>query len=745
MPRRVAPTSALLAGCLLLPPPAPAQAPRPDLVVADFEGDAYGPGWVATGTAFGPGPARGTLPGQMSVDGFEGRGLVNSFNGGDDAEGTLTSPPFRVERRYLNFLLGGGREPDLLQVALVVDGAIVRTATGPNDRPGGSERLDWATWDVADLAGKEATLRITDRRKGGWGHISVDSVAQADARRQAEPATRAIAADRRYLHLPVDPKAPTRRVRVTSTADGAVVRDFDIRLGADPAAPGAFAAFLDLAPFRGQALRVEAVLPPGSPHLDALVVSDELPDQAHLYRERDRPQFHFTSRRGWLNDPNGMVWHRGQYHLFYQHNPYGWDWGNMHWGHATSPDLVHWSEQPIALYPRKYGDWAFSGSAVVDHKNTSGFGTADDPPLVAAYTSTGRGECIVSSRDGGRTWQEFAGNPVVRHEGRDPRLLWHAPTSRWIMALYDEADGKQAITFHSSPDLKAWTYESRIDGFFECPDLFELPVRGAEPARSLWVLSAADGRYRLGRFDGHEFTPETDKLTLWHGDFYAAQTFSDAPDGRRIQIGWGRDITFPGMPFNQQMAVPCELTLRATPDGPRLFAEPVAELARIRAESEKWQGIGFGPGGQSPDEGLPRIEHADGVDLTVDFWGQVPGGLVASWHGAEVRYDGDRRVLSVAGLDVPLAPGPLRRFEGADKGGPAVANKTPLATGPVGVKLRILGDRRSLEVFANDGRVAVSRRIVPKEGVPALRLTTEVHPTLHRSIELRVAPLKSAW
>ncbi len=469
-------------------------------------------------------------------------------------------------------------------------------------------------------------------------------------------------------------------------------------------------------------MTITATLPASSRALDGITLSDQVPGGPTLYAEADRPRFHFTSRRGWLNDPNGLVWQNGTYHLFYQHNPYGWDWGNMHWGHATSPDLVRWTEQPIALYPRRYGDWAFSGSAVVDRANTSGFGADGKPALVAAYTSTGRGECIVWSQDEGQTWTEFAGNPVVRHNGRDPRLLWHEPTRRWIMAVYEEGDGKdRAIAFHSSPDLKAWTAESRIDGFYECPDLFELPVVGANPARSLWVLSAADGQYRLGQFDGHRFTPETAKLTLWHGDFYAAQTFSNTPDGRRIQIGWGRDITFPRMPFNQQMTVPCELTLRSTPDGPRLCAEPVAELAGLRrAGTSKEISLSIGAGDEAPQE-VARLKQADGIDLTLTFTGSAPGGLVATWLGAEVRYDGDRRVLAVAGLEVPAGAGP-----GA-------------------VSLRILGDRHSLEVFGNDGRVAVSRRIIPRPGAPALTLATQQHPRFFRSVGYTYFPLRSAW
>ena len=177
----------------------------------------------------------------------------------------------------------------------------------------------------------------------------------------------------------------------------------------------------------------------------------------------------------------------------------------------------------------------------------------------------------------------------MKHQGRDPKLLWHKPSNRWVMAVYDEFEGKQWIAFHSSPDLKKWTFESRIDGFFECPDLFELPVSG-KPGESRWVLYAADGAYVLGQFDGKKFTPDsTQKQRVWYGNFYAAQTFSDTPDGRRIQIGWGSGIAFPGMPFNQQMTIPCELTLHSTGEGLRMFARPVAE-ARLTPRQEATPG-----------------------------------------------------------------------------------------------------------------------------------------------------------
>ena len=436
---------------------------RPDLVAADFEGDDYGD-WKVEGDAFGTKPARGTLPGQMAVTGFLGRGLANSFEGGDDSTGTLTSPAFRIERKYLNFLIGGGSYAGETCVNLIVDGEVVRTATGPNSSAGGVEALDWFSWETADLGGRTASLRIVDRRKGGWGHINVDQIVQSDVKRGSGIVERKLAKAGRFLRIPVRGDAPTRRVKVE--AGGRWVEEFEVKLAeGEPD----FFTFLDLQDRQEDEVRISAILPPESKALAGFERSPEALDSTETYRERLRPGFHFTSRRGWLNDPNGLVYFNDEYHLFYQHNPYGWEWGNMHWGHAVSPDLIHWSELPEALSPVSPDDWCFSGSAVVDVGNTSGFGVNGIPPLVGAYTSTGRGECIVYSNDRGRTWSEFEGNPVLRHQGRDPRLLRHEPTKQWIMAVYDETDGRRDIVFLSSKDLKTWTRESVVEGFYECP------------------------------------------------------------------------------------------------------------------------------------------------------------------------------------------------------------------------------------------------------------------------------------
>jgi len=680
-----------------------------ELVIADFEESGYGQ-WVATGQAFGTGPARGRLRDQMEVTGYLGQGLVNSFFDGDRSTGTLTSPEFKIERKYISFLIGGGRYPGQTCMNLLVGRKIARTATGPNDRPGGLERLEWQVWDVSNLIGQMAHIEIVDRRTGGWGHITVDHIVQSNERNAADK-SREIVVSKRYLNLPVKTGAAKRRMRMI--VFGKVVREFEIELAdAEPD----FWAFLDLTPFAGKnaILQVDN-LPRYSHGLDLVEQSDEIRGAENLYKEKYRPQFHFSSRRGWNNDSNGLVFYKGEWHLYYQHNPYGVQWGNMHWGHAISEDLVHWRELPIALYPQRFGDWCFSGSAVVDVNDTAGFKKGGEDPIVAAYTSTGRGECIAYSNDRGRTFTEFTRNPVVRHEGRDPKVIWYGPGRHWVMSLYHEVEGKRTVAFYTSPDLKKWDYASLIDGFYECPEVFELAVDG-DVANRKWVLHAADGDYMVGTFDGKTFTPESGKHRYSYGNcFYASQTFNNVPagDGRRIQIAWGR-VEMPGMPFNQMMLFPVELTLRTTEEGVRMFARPVREIERLYEGGRQWKDLSL-PMGKNP---VPGIE-GDLFHIRAAF---RPGeakrvGFVI--RGVEVTYDvGERRLTCL------------------DKAAPL-----PLVEGVV--LLELLVDRTSIEVFANDGRVYMPIGVIPPDGEKSLRIFAEAAPLHIDSLDVHV--LRSAW
>lgn len=317
-----------------------------ETVIADFEGETYGD-WKVEGDAFGKGPARGTLPGQMEVSGFAGHGLVNSYFKGDGATGTLTSPPFKIARTYLSFLVGGGGWKDKTCMNLRVDGQIVRTVTGTNTQPGGSEELSPDSWDVSDLIGKTAVLEIVDNEKGGWGHINVDQIVACDTVPPApkKNVTRDLTADRRWLLLPVKNGGPKRLVEVRAGAE--TVRAFDIELA--DGKPDWWAP-LDVGAWQGKTLTVWAnKVAAESQALEGIRLADEDVPKEGLYQEALRPQLHFSPRRGWNNDPNGLVYFKGEYHLFFQHNPYGVNWGNMHWGHAVSRDLVHWRELPEAL------------------------------------------------------------------------------------------------------------------------------------------------------------------------------------------------------------------------------------------------------------------------------------------------------------------------------------------------------------------------------------------------------------
>jgi sucrose-6-phosphate hydrolase SacC (GH32 family) len=695
----------------------------PDLLIADFEGDTYGD-WQTTGTAFGPGPARGTLPGQMTVEGYQGRGLVNSFHQGDGSTGTLTSPPFSIERRYLGFLIGGGKDLEKTSLHLLVEGKIVRSATGPNDRPGGSETLTSDSWDVGDLLGRTAVIQIVDQATGGWGHINVDHLVQTDRRPPGilTDAAREFRIQARYLHLPIKNGAPKRVV--TTLVDGRVMVRNDVELA--PAEPDWWAP-MDVGAWRGRTvtLRVDK-LPEDSTALSSIEQGESLKDDGNLYREPLRGQFHFSPQRGWNNDPNGLVYFNGEYHLFFQHNPYGWSWGNMHWGHAVSKDLVHWKELGDKLLPDEMGPM-FSGSAVVDWNNTSGLGRDGKPPLVLIYTAAGNPavQCIASSIDG-RHFTKYPGNPVVPQitgGNRDPKVMWYEPTRQWVMVLYVTLpEGRHTVHFLTSPNLREWTQTSVTEGvpgshyLYECPDFFELPVDG-DPDRRLWVLLGANSEYALGTFDGRAFHPTQSRLPGHRGrGFYAAQSFSDIPreDGRRLLIGWFQTETR-GMPFNQSMTVPLELKLLGTAEGPRLTFTPVKELEVLRTRTHAFPGTDLVPGREHP---LSEV-RAELVEVRAEFEPGDASEITFNVRGAAVVYDTKTQELVVNGHRVPA---PLR--DGRQR-------------------LVLYGDRTGLEIFASDGLTYVPMPFQPRAEDLSLGLSAKGGPA--RLIHVEVHELRSAW
>ncbi|MBC6993637.1 glycoside hydrolase family 32 protein [Neolewinella lacunae] len=372
-----------------------------------------------------------------------------------------------------------------------------------------------------------------------------------------------------------------------------------------------------------------------------------------------RPAYHFTPPAGWMNDPNGMVYFEGEYHLFYQHFPDGNTWGPMHWGHAVSSDLVTWEHLPIALAPDEKG-YIFSGSAVVDRGNTSGFGQGGRPPLVAMFTyhdmaaeKAGKqdfqSQAIAYSNDRGRTWTKYAGNPVIPNQGvrdfRDPKVFWDAAHRQWTMVLA----AQDRVQFFSSPDLKNWTYRSDFGasapnhaGVWECPELF--PLKISESGETAWVLlvsinpGGANGGsgtfYFVGDWDGSTFRPRKEAIPTpqdtvqwvdYGRDNYAGVTFSDVPatDGRRIFMGWMSNWDYanevPTTTWRSAMTLPRELTLHDTDFGTRLHQQPARELLKLRGQRIPLEMPRIGDGTTTIDLSQLPAAGVFELDLTIDL------------------------------------------------------------------------------------------------------------------------------
>ncbi|MDB6170356.1 MAG: sacC [Verrucomicrobia bacterium] len=553
--------------------------------------------------------------------------------------------------------------------------------------------------------------------------------------------------DGRYLNLPVKAGEPRRTLSVV--IDGRVVRAFEVELAEGPAD---FWAFTEVTPWRGQtatlrldpigriglpeAQRVSAEHPP-SPHaLDAIRVDDALVDAGDLYHEPLRPQFHFTTRRGWLNDPNGLLHHAGEYHLFYQLQAFSAKSLNSDkaWGHAVSRDLVHWEELPVALYPGEYGG-VWSGSTLVDHENVLGFQRGTEPAMIAFYTATGRSamnpkavreddfvQDLAYSTDRGRTWTNYAGNPILGNLtplNRDPLVFWHAPSHRWVMVLYvgsprSNPGNHYTARVLNSENLKEWTSESVIDGFFDCPMLFELPLDGnaAEPR---WVMHCANMKYEVGRFDGKKFTAETGLIDAHVGKVgesaYAPQVFRNLDDGRTVQMAW---LYHEAPGARQMMTFPCELSLVTTANGPRLKWRPAAELSRLEGPVQVWRETAISPADS------PGIQaHGRHLQLRGRIRVGEAGEVELSVRGVPIVYHAAARELEVRGYRLPVTA----------KGGV--------------LDFRILVDETSLEIFADDGFVYLPLSVSFPPEDETIRLTAPRGSAVAEWFE--VTEVKSIW
>jgi sucrose-6-phosphate hydrolase SacC (GH32 family) len=499
----------------------------------------------------------------------------------------------------------------------------------------------------------------------------------------------------KYLNLPVSQTAD--RAKMTFTADGSPVKEFAIRLA--PEKPD-YWVFYDISKYSGKTFSVSYT--GNTKGLKNIYQDENIAGQDSLYKEINRPQVHFSSRRGWNNDPNGLGWFDGEYHLYYQHNPFEKFWENMHWGHAVSKDLVHWEEIGIALEPDTLGTM-FSGSAVIDKDNTAGWGK---DALVAFYTAAGKkmSQNVAYSTDRGRSFTKYEGNPILGPD-RDPKVFWDEPKKTWVMVLYN--DNYNII--YNSKDLKKWEEKSTVPGYYECPEFFELAVDG-NPNNKKWVMYGASGTYMTGSFDGEKFSPEHGKYFYNWGSQYAAQTYNNIQDGRRIQIGWGR-IEHKGMAFNQMMLFPCELTLRTTPEGIRLFCEPVKEIENLHQKSFSWSNL-------TTDEANEKLKEVKGDLFHVKMDAEIVHGL-----GLELFYRGN---------PVVYFDGNFNRFNGA----PYICDKP----GIFRFSIEVIIDRTSVEAYIGKGKLFISEQLKDKKSDDGLSLKGNL-----RINTIEVHELKSIW
>lgn len=676
-----------------------------DILLSDFEQSTYvwlptGGAWTKTGTCFGTGPAQGTLSGQNAVTGYLGSKLVNTYLGGDASTGTLTSPSFTITRKYIRFLIGAGNRRTETTINLIVGGQVVRSAVGMGDR----ETLDWLQWNVNNLLNQTAQIQIVESTGAGWGHLNVDHIIATDASLAS-----VIIPNKKYLLLPV--KTGASKVMVELVQEGLVVREMGVELSTTPD----YWAFIDMAPYTGKELvvRMNSALATPAQLTSYFIQSDVITASTPIYEETLRPIYHYTSKRGFLSDPNDLVYKNGEYHLGYQHNPVGWAWDNMTHGHAVSTDLVHWTELPDAINETYWGE-AWNGSSVVDATNTAGFGSgaivnfytsaagyADNPRMSAPNSFA---QSLTYSTDNGRTFNYYANNPVVPHitgSNHDPVVFWYAPGNVWVMVLYVENSDYHIF---NSTNLKTWTYKSKVSitGTTEVPDLFELPVDG-NPGNKKWVFSAGYRQYVVGTFNGSTFTKEYGPF--WYGrqqwDMAAALTFNNTPDGRRIMMSNGR-TEYPGMPFNRYMNLPNVLTLKTLAGVPKLHINPVAEVANLRTSTQTW-------GAQTLNTGVNLMNgiSGEGVEMEIVFTPQSRSLVEFRVGEFWVAYNKQQNKIGV----------------GSNTDGGQWRSLSPMADGKV--HIRAFYDRGSWEVFANGGELYYPRVLTPKAGDWALNLNTK--------------------
>lgn len=564
----------------------------------------------------------------------------------------------------------------------------------------------------------------------------------------------------KYLLLPVQESNDDAKVSVL--ADGKIEKTINVRLAKSKV--DYFVPF-DLDPYRGHDILLNIVTTQNRSNIreakdDACWKNLTLADTFDTTnREKYRPAYHHTPLYGWMNDPNGMFYKDGRWHLYYQWNPYGSKWQNMTWGHSSSADLVRWEHHPAAIEANGLGT-VFSGSSVVDSANTAGFGR---DAVVALYTSAdvNQTQSLAHSSDGGMTFEIYPGNPVLtlESEARDPNMFWDADNGRWVMSLAHALDHE--MLFFTSPDLKEWTLQGSFgkgigaqDGVWECPDLFRLKVDGSDEEKWVLVCNINPGgpfggsatQYFTGDFDGKTFIADTDAEgvipTKWmdYGkDHYATVSWSDVPDNRRVLIGWMSNWQYAGevptMQYRSANTLPREAGLFRAPDGQLyLSSSPLAELAALRDKpsvSVRNKPAG-GNGRNFPLPGsnggaceiLLDIDSrkAGSVDITISNNDGESALLCYDAKAHTMSFDRRRSGLTDFSQDFPtVTTAPTFETDGK-------------------LSLRIFIDRSSIEVFGNGGKTVMTNLVFPT--VPYSSVSVSAKGGNARIENLKIYPIK---
>lgn len=564
----------------------------------------------------------------------------------------------------------------------------------------------------------------------------------------------------KYLLLPVQESNDDARVSVL--ADGKIEKTINVRLAKSKV--DYFVPF-DLDPYRGHDILLNIVTTQNRSNIreakdDACWKNLTLADTFDTTnREKYRPAYHHTPLYGWMNDPNGMFYKDGRWHLYYQWNPYGSKWQNMTWGHSSSADLVRWEHHPAAIEANGLGT-VFSGSSVVDSANTAGFGR---DAVVALYTSAdvSQTQSLAHSSDGGMTFEIYPGNPVLtlESEARDPNMFWDADNGRWVLSLAHALDHE--MLFFTSPDLKEWTLQGSFgkgigaqDGVWECPDLFRLKVDGSGEEKWVLVCNINPGgpfggsatQYFTGDFDGKTFIADTDAEgtipTKWmdYGkDHYATVSWSDAPDNRRVLIGWMSNWQYAGevptMQYRSANTLPREASLFRAPDGQLyLSSSPVAELAALRDKPSV--SVRNKPAGGN-DRNFPLPDSNGGAcEILLD----IDSRKAASVDITISNNDGESVILSYDTKAHKLSFD--RRRSGItdfSQDFPTVTTAPTFETDGK-LSLRIFIDRSSIEVFGNGGKTVMTNLVFPT--VPYSSLSISAKGGNARIENLKIYPIK---